>query len=85
MRVAIHTIQKTLFSGEAEKLIAQTPLGEITVLPNHLPMVVALKGPHVRLIGTSEEEKTVALSSGVLEIRPESECVILAETAPQKT
>lgn len=79
MKLSIYSIQSTLFDGVAEKLIAKTAMGEITVLDNHLPLVTILEGPHVEIIDTRGERNTIAIRSGFLEVRPESEVVILAE------
>lgn len=81
MKLAIYSIQSTLYEGEAEKLICRTPQGEITVLDNHLPLVTLLVGPRVDIVSSAGERASVELAGGVLEVRPESEVVILAEQA----
>lgn len=80
MKVSIHSIQKTLFSGEAEKLICHTPQGQITVLDDHLPIISTLTGPNVEIVKIDGEKSLVALELGILEVRPESEVVILVNT-----
>ena len=79
MKLSIYSIQSTLFEGETEKLIAKTAMGEITVLDNHLPLVTILKGPDIEIIDKKGEKNTIPISSGFLEVRPESDVVILAE------
>ncbi len=79
MKLSIHSLKNTLFDGSAEKLIVHTPLGEITVLDHHLPMVTVLSGPAAEVVGTSGEKTVVPITSGFLEVRPESEVVILAQ------
>jgi len=79
MRVSIYSIQKNLFEGEAEKLIAQTPMGEITVLENHLPLISTLAGPQIKIIDKEKKESIIMIRSGFLEVRPESEVVILTQ------
>lgn len=79
MKIGIYSIQKTLFRGEAEKLIAQTPMGEITVLENHLPLISSLRGPFLKIIDKEKKESIINIVSGFLEVRPESEVVILAQ------
>ena len=78
MKVAIYSLEQTLFEGEAQKLIAQTPLGEIAVLDNHLPMLSTIVAPLVTVVHASGERTVVALAGGILEVRPESQVVILA-------
>ena len=46
MKLAIHTIEKTLFDGDVKSLTLPTEAGEITVLENHLPLVTLIRpGP----------------------------------------
>ncbi|OGZ99177.1 MAG: hypothetical protein A3C07_04510 [Candidatus Sungbacteria bacterium RIFCSPHIGHO2_02_FULL_47_11] len=79
MKLGIYSLEKTLFEGDAEKIIARTPLGEITVLDKHLPLISTLNGPSVDVIDKKEERTIIRISSGFLEVRPESEAIILAE------
>ena len=78
MKIAIYSMEQTLFEGQAEKVIAQTPMGEIAVLNGHLPMISAICAPSVAIITAHGERTTIALVDGILEVRPESEIVILA-------
>ena len=79
MRVSIHSIQSTLFNGEAEKLIVRTPEGQITVLDNHLPIVAAVNGPMIKVVEKSGEEHSINIISGILEVRPQSDVVVIAD------
>ena len=78
MKLSIHSLQKTLFDGEAEKIIARTTTGEITVLDGHIPLISSLVGPELKIVDKKGKENTVVISSGFIEVRPESEVVILA-------
>jgi len=80
MKVSVYSIEETLFEGEAEKVIAKTPLGEITVLENHLPIVSSIVGPILKIFDKGEVAKIIDISSGFLEVRPESEVVILKDS-----
>ncbi len=79
MKVAIHSIQKTLFDGKAEKVICETPMGQITVLDHHLPLIAEITGPSIAVVQKNGERAEVPLAEGFLEVRPESEVVILAQ------
>lgn len=79
MKVSIHSIKSTLFSGEAEKLLAHTPQGQITILDNHIPLITKLIGPAVVAVDRAGQTQDIPLNSGILEVRPESEVVILAQ------
>lgn len=80
MRVAIYSIQRTLFEGEAEKLICGTPQGQMTVLDHHIPFISNLTGPSVEIVRADGIREKVNISSGILEVRPESEVIILANS-----
>ena len=79
MRISIYSLQNTLFSGTTEKLICRTPQGQITVLDHHLPLISALNGPAVELVDNMGKRTKIEISSGVLEVRPESEVVLLVQ------
>lgn len=73
-----------MYEGNAEKLIAKTPMGEIAVLENHLPIVSQIIGPEVKIVDKSKKEYIIKFVSGFLEVRPqetggESRVIILAE------
>lgn len=57
-----------------------TKQGEITILPNHIPLVGLLVPGELRY-KKNGEEKSIAISTGFIEVRPKSEVVILADTA----
>lgn len=79
MHISIHSIQSTLFEGEAEKVIAYTPQGQITVLDHHLPLISRINGPSVTIAGRDGRQSDIPIVGGFLEVRPESHVVILAE------
>ena len=78
MRLASYSIQNTLFECEVEKLIARTPLGEISVLDNHIPLISTLVGPSLSTIDKNGKKDIIPVSSGIIEVRPGSEVVVLS-------
>lgn len=83
IQTKIITPTDVVFSGDTESINITTTAGEITILPNHAPLVSKISGGHVRL-KTEEGEQAYQLGEGVLEIRHKSEVVILVATADQK-
>lgn len=82
-----HTIQtkiitptSVIFSGDTESINITTSAGEITILPNHAPLISKIDGGHAKL-RTDEGEKIFSLGDGVLEIRSESKVIILVSKA----
>ena len=78
MKLSIYSLQSTLFEGEVEQITLPTSQGEITVLDNHIPLITLVSPGYVRYAHSGTQQMT-KLSGGVLEVRPESEAVILAE------
>ena len=79
MKLAIHTLQSTLFEGEITSVTVPTPNGEITVLSQHLPLVTIVSRGTVRVTLPHGEESAIPLGGGILEVRPGSEAVMLAD------
>ena len=79
MHIAIHSLQSTLFEGEAEKLICETPMGQMTVLDHHLPLIARVIGPSLAVVRKTGERTDIPLAGGFLEVRPKSEVVVLAQ------
>jgi len=79
MLLGIYSIGSTIFNGEVEKIIAQTPMGEITVLNGHIPLITKVQGERIIIEQKSKSEE-ILLLDGILEVRPENEVVILANT-----
>lgn len=77
MKVSIYDIEEALFEGEAEKVIAKTTTGEITVLENHTPLISVLSQAPLRIIAKDGTETEVHVRSGILEVRPNDKVVVL--------
>ena len=80
MLVQLVTPERRLFSTEATEVVLTGALGQMTVLPGHIPLVTALDpGPFVikRADGKTE---TYAVGGGVAQIDHDT-LTILAETA----
>jgi F0F1-type ATP synthase epsilon subunit len=81
MKIAVYSIAETLFEGEADELIAHTPGGQIAVLNEHIPLVTTITGPHISIVKKGENPIEIPLHTGVLEVRPQSEVVVLVGEA----
>lgn len=79
LNVAIVSAEKSLFSGEAEMVVATADLGEVGILPGHTPMLAGLKPGQVRVLN-AESEDIFYVSGGTIEVQPNS-VTILADTA----
>ena len=76
----IATPERVVFVAQAaEAITLPTELGEITVLPDHLPLVANLKPGEVR-VKIGGQEVSMAVSGGFIEVRP-GKVTVLADTA----
>ncbi len=78
MKLSIYTLTNTLFNGQADKLIARTSTGEVTILDGHLPLISSLIGP-IDVVDKDGKKIIINIASGFMEVRPNSEVVIVAE------
>lgn len=79
MKLSIFSIKSTIFEGEVKSISFPTLQGEITVLENHLPLITLVSRGILRYTDSRDEEYNLLLNGGIIEVRPQSEVVILAE------
>lgn len=79
MKFKIITPEKVAYEGEATRMTIPTKSGEITVLPRHTPLVSLLKAGELTVENKEEFKEWFAISGGILEVRPGSEVVVLAD------
>ena len=75
----ITTPEKVVFSDQVDEVILPTPLGEVGILPNHIPLVSLLSAGELR-IKKGAETTFLAVSGGFIEVRPDK-VVVLADSA----
>lgn len=80
LTLKIATPERIVFEGTVDSVTAMTENGEITVLPNHIPLATLLRAGEMRLMN-GKNETLLAASTGLLEVRPGNEIVVLAQTA----
>jgi F-type H+-transporting ATPase subunit epsilon len=80
LKFQIVTPERTVLQEEVDSLTCPTQMGQITILPNHIPLIASLQaGELVARVDSRVEH--IAVSGGFVEIRPGNEIVILADTA----
>jgi len=79
IKFKIVTPERTVLESEIDQLTLPTQEGEITVLPNHIPLISVL-APGELVAKKSGEEIAMAVSGGMVEVR-KNEITILADTA----
>ncbi|MBM5789727.1 ATP synthase F1 subunit epsilon [Candidatus Parcubacteria bacterium] len=80
LKLKIVTPERIVFEDTVDSVTAMTQMGEITVLPGHIPLVANLQAGELRVRANGAEQFLVA-STGFLEVRSGNEVVVLADTA----
>ena len=86
MHVELVSVERALWSGEANAIFARTTEGELGILPGHTPLLGALApGWVVRIERVDEPELRVAVHGGFLSVRPDGVSVLaeMAEVADE--
>jgi len=86
MQVELVSVERPLWSGEANAVYARTLDGEIGIMPGHSPLLGALApGWLVRIQQADGVEQRVAVHGGFLSVRPDGVSVLaeMAETAEE--
>lgn len=85
VQVDIVSIEKSIFSGLVEFVVAPAEMGEVGIYPGHAPLIARLKPGAVRMrIPDREEKEIVYVSGGMLEVQP-GRVTILSDLALPET
>jgi len=79
MKVEIVTVERMVYSGEADMVIAPGIEGELGILPRHAPLLTALQVGELR-VKNDGEEISMAIGGGFMEVSPDK-VIVLADTA----
>jgi len=77
MQVDIITPDQNLFSGEADAIVVPGADGQLGILDNHAPIIVALKAGNIKLSSGSTDQ-SFDINGGVVEVQ-NNKVIILAE------
>jgi F-type H+-transporting ATPase subunit epsilon len=80
IRCDIVSAEEELFHGAAQMVIATGEMGELGIMPQHVPLITRLKPGQVRIHLENGEELFFYVSGGILEVQP-SVVTVLADTA----
>jgi F-type H+-transporting ATPase subunit epsilon len=81
VHIDVVSAEASIFSGEAEFVVAPAIAGEVGIYPNHAPMITTIKAGALRIKQSSEAEETlIFISGGILEVQP-GVITVLADTA----
>ncbi|MBT4722262.1 F0F1 ATP synthase subunit epsilon [Candidatus Falkowbacteria bacterium] len=75
----IATPERVVYKDEVDQITVPTMNGEITILPNHIPLISVLDAGEI-VVKIGEEEILMAVSGGFIEVLS-TKVVVLADTA----
>lgn len=76
MHVHIAKVDQVLYSDKAQSVTLPALEGEVTILPNHIPLVTPLKAGRI-VVRESGSEKLFDIEKGLLEVSKEGVVVLL--------
>ena len=78
MKLAIYSLKKILFQGQAGLLNCKTMVGEITILDNHEKFIGVLKEGIMKIIDEKKHDHFFPIKSGFVEVREGNEvrCIV---------
>jgi len=79
MQVLVATVEREVYRGEAEFLVAPGAAGELGIMPKHTPLISALASGELR-ITNGETVDEVFVSGGFIEVQPDM-ITILSDSA----
>jgi F-type H+-transporting ATPase subunit epsilon len=78
--VDIVSAEGSIWSGEANLVIAPARMGEVGIAPRHAPMLTTLRPGDLRVQREGQEELFFYVTGGILEVQPKK-ITVLADTA----
>jgi F-type H+-transporting ATPase subunit epsilon len=80
LHLQLVTPQREVLKQDLDSLSCPTTLGQITILPGHIPLVATLTSGEL-VARNGAEEANIHVAGGFVEVRPDNQIVILADAA----
>lgn len=81
IHVDVVSAEESIFSGLAEFVVLPGEVGELGILPGHMPLMTRIKPGAVRLkLQGQAQEEVIFVAGGILEVQP-GLVTVLADTA----
>jgi F-type H+-transporting ATPase subunit epsilon len=81
VHIDVVSAEASIFSGDAEFVVAPASAGEVGIFPNHAPMISTIKPGALRIKQANDaQEVVIYISGGLLEVQP-GVITVLADTA----
>ena len=80
IHVDVVSAEESIFSGLAEFVVLPGEVGELGILPGHMPLMTRIKPGAVRVKLQDGREELIFVAGGILEVQP-NRVTVLADTA----
>ncbi|HEY4512207.1 MAG TPA: ATP synthase F1 subunit epsilon [Candidatus Paceibacterota bacterium] len=71
MKISIHSLEGTIYEGDAAQITLPSSDGEITVLKNHIPLITTLKSGSIRF-----SDQNIPIVGGFAEVTKDKVVVL---------
>lgn len=78
--VRVVSVERSIFEGDADFLLARSTVGELGVLPHHAPLLAVLAPGELRVDKTGGGSERIFVGGGFLEVLPDR-VTVLADVA----
>lgn len=68
LHLVVSSVSESLFDGAAASATIPGSAGEMTILPNHEPLITTLKAGTVIIRSPNNPDREIVINGGVLEI-----------------
>ena len=79
MKLAVYSLKKILYQGEAASVNLKTASGEITILDHHRPLISLLTESDVKITDANNKEHHIEAHGGFLEMTKDNTLKLLIE------
>ena len=80
LHIDVVSAEASIYSGEAEWVVLPGIMGELGILPEHMPLLTRVKPGTVRIQNEGSPEEVIYVSGGMMEVQPDR-VTVLADTS----
>ena len=80
IKLDVVTAERVVYSNDVDLIIVPGIEGEMGILPHHAPLMTALESGEILIRKGGEEDLSLAVSGGFLDVRPDR-VIVLADAA----
>lgn len=80
INLSVVSQEKELLSTNVDQVTLPTSTGEITVLPDHIPLLSQLQTGEMRYLN-QEKEESIVISNGIVDVGDDNQITVIVDTA----